>query len=312
MGASTSTREQLRAAEQRVADRIGVALQERTLTVTGPVGHVRVLESGAGAPLVMVHGGGGFGAQWLPLMAALPERRCIAPERPGCGLTDDYIYARDEDIRAHAVEYLDGVLDALGIDSAHLAANSMGALWSLWFALERPERVQSLTTLGCPALVVGTSAPYGMRLLSRRGLDGLMNRPRTSAGTAKVIGRLGHDATTLDGSYPGLLEVSRLAGNLPGAGASFASLLNRVLALRGAKADCALGAGELAGLEVCPLVLWGSGDPFGDVGAARCFADATHGRLHVLGTGHAPWLDDPGAAAARIEAHLSGRDESNA
>jgi pimeloyl-ACP methyl ester carboxylesterase len=50
----------------------------------------------------------------------------------------------------------------------------MGALWMLWLALDRPDRVASMITMGCPALIAGTSAPLPMRLLSVPWLGPLM------------------------------------------------------------------------------------------------------------------------------------------
>lgn len=98
----------------------------------------RVLEMGEGAPVLMMHGGGGFSALWAPLMAELRGARLLAVDRPGCGMSDGFDY-RGVGLREHAVRFVESVMNSLGLDRVAIAANSMGATWSLWFAAEHPE-----------------------------------------------------------------------------------------------------------------------------------------------------------------------------
>src|SRR5258708_14571481 len=158
-----------RVVEQRAAAEFGLTITERFLAIGTPVGKARVIEAGSGTPVLFVHGGGGFAGHWLPLLAHVSGHRMIALDRPGCGLSDGFDYSSVDDIRGHAVTFLGAVLDALGLDRARIVANSMGGLWSLWLALDRPERVSSLALPGCPALAAGTSAPAPLRIISRRG-----------------------------------------------------------------------------------------------------------------------------------------------
>ena len=55
-----------------------------------------------------------------------------------------------ERFRDAAVEFVDEVLDELGLERSALAGGSMGATWALWYALARPERVRRLALLGQP------------------------------------------------------------------------------------------------------------------------------------------------------------------
>ena len=289
--------ESFRAAEQLAAKAAGTEVSERFVSPGGPVRSARVIECGAGAPTLLVHGGGGIAADWIPLMGKLPDRHLIAVDRPGCGLTDGYRYTAGDNLRSHAVGFLSGVLDAMDLDAVDVVANSMGGLWSVWFALQHPRRVRSLTLVGWPALAVGTSAPVPMRLISRNGLGWMLERPATARTAQSVWKLMGHDPARLVTAYPELMELSVLGHNLPGAASSFRSLLHRALRLRGAAPDCALSEEEVARLSVPTTLVWGSHDPFGGLDAARRFAGAARAELHEVGNGHLPWLDDPEAVA---------------
>jgi 2-hydroxy-6-oxonona-2,4-dienedioate hydrolase len=293
-------------AEQRAAAEFGLTITERFLPIGTPVGNARVIETGSGSPVLFVHGGGAFASQWLPLLARLTGHRMIAVDRPGCGLSDGFDYSGLDDLRGHAVTFLGGVLDALGIDRAPVVASSMGGLWSLWLTLDRPERVSSLALLGCPALVAGTSAPPAMRVISRRGLGRALERPATERSLVRTLTMMGHPGDVAHRLPPAFLELMVLAGNLPGASSSWRSLLWRVLRLRGARPDCALGDDELRSIQRRPLAVWGQHDVFGGRHAAHRFATITGADLTFAGTGHLPWLDDPQQVAALLHRHLAG------
>lgn len=293
-----------RLAERKAAAGFGLQLSERIMPIGVPVDGARLIEAGSGPPVLLVHGGGSTADQWLPLMAQLDGYRMIAVDRPGCGLTSGFVYSRADDFRGHAVTFLERVADAAGLGSVDIIANSMGALWSLWFAIDHPDRVRSLALLGCPALVAGTSAPFAMRMLSRRGLGHLLERPATDRTMRQTLRMLGHPDALVDHLPPDVIEVSVLGSNLPGAGSSWRSLLWRVLRLRGARPDCALDGDELGTLQIRPLVVWGERDPFGNHDAAQRFAAATGADLAFAGIGHLPWLDDPEHIATLVRHHI--------
>ena len=65
-----------------------------------------------------------------------------AAVRPSAGLSDAFDY-RNVDLCAHAITFLDSLLDVLHLETRSLVCNSLGGLWSFWFALDRPQRVMS-------------------------------------------------------------------------------------------------------------------------------------------------------------------------
>ncbi len=109
---------------------------------------------GRGTPLVAMHGFAHSTYTWEPVMDAL-SRRCqvFAYDHRGHGAsgTPQAPY----DIPALADDLL-GLLNFWGLDRVHLMGHSMGGRTALWFALQRPEKLESLTLVGASA-----AAPEG-------------------------------------------------------------------------------------------------------------------------------------------------------
>ena len=181
----------------------------------------------------------------------------------------------------------------------------MGGLWSLWLALERPHRVASLALLGCPAMMLGTSTPLGIRLLGVRGLNRLMLRLQPpSVEQSRRLLRNVFGAAALKRMTPEFVETVHRAHLLPGALVAFRTLFERVLRLRGGRIS--LGEDELRRVETPTLFTWGTDDCVADprVGRRACevMPDA---RLEVIpGAGHGPWWDEPRRCAALVASFL--------
>jgi pimeloyl-ACP methyl ester carboxylesterase len=113
--------------------------------------HIEYLETGAGAPIVFFHGGGGVFRQ-AAFMAALGHRyRVLAPSRPGYdGSTGNCTTAREE-----AEVMADFIRSVVG-GPVHLVAESAGGAAGCWLAVLEPSLVQSLI-LVAPAAFAGAS-----------------------------------------------------------------------------------------------------------------------------------------------------------
>src|SRR6185437_7581523 len=149
-----AVREEFEAAEQALFREVGLDYEVRWVEIPSLGIKARVLEAGEGKPLVFVHGGAAFAGNWAQLMARLKNRRMLAVDRPGFGLTPFVDHRRG--LREMATSFMTVLLDGLGLDRADFVANSMGGLWTFWLALKQPERVQTMAQLGSPALVEGT------------------------------------------------------------------------------------------------------------------------------------------------------------
>src|SRR5439155_5587108 len=111
--------------------------------------HLSYEEAGQGVPLLFVHEFAGDARSWHPQVRHFARRyRTIAfnargyppsdvPEDPG-------LYSQD-----HAVEDIRGLLDALGIERAHVCGLSMGGYATLLFGLRHAARARSLVVAGC-------------------------------------------------------------------------------------------------------------------------------------------------------------------
>ena len=279
-------------AEREFFEHSGVTVRSSFLELPRPRLRARVLETGAGDPILMLHGGGGVAGLFAPLMAQIPRGRLVAPDRPGHGLSDAFVY-RGVDLRRHAVDFVGSIADTLGERPLRIVANSMGALWALWFALAHPERVSRLVLLGCPALLLGTSGPVGFRLLSVKRLNTLMYgmEPASPKQIRTLMRRMGHDPDRISAKFKTYMQ---RVEELPAYRAAWLSLLETSLTARGANGHLALREDELRQVVQPTLLIWGTNDPFGTIDVARrACAVMPDARLEVVGVGHLPWLDEP-------------------
>ena len=105
-------------------------------------------EHGSGPPLLLIMGLGYTLDMWNRALPALAERyRTIVFDNRGVGRSD--VPPGPYSIRAMAAD-ASSVMDAAGIDKAHVFGVSMGGMIAQEFALQYPERVRSLV-LGCTA-----------------------------------------------------------------------------------------------------------------------------------------------------------------
>lgn len=98
---------------------------------------------GAGVPLLLIAGTGYPGGTWHPdLVEALAARHTVVTfDHRGTGATAPA--PGRYSTRSFAADAL-GLLDALGLEPAHVVGHSMGGRVAQWMALEHPDRVRSL------------------------------------------------------------------------------------------------------------------------------------------------------------------------
>lgn len=292
--------DEFKAAQERLLQRFGVGAESQFIEIAAVEGRVHMLRCGTGPPVVMVPGFADPAAMWAPLMAALNGFAVYAIDRPCIGLTGGAEHTTAT-LRRLAVTFLEQVLDALEMEKPLFVSNSIGSAWSTWLALDRPDRVEAMVHIGCPAFWLGTSAPLPMRLLSVPLVGRfIMTISPPSPRQVEAFGRqvAGEDLSQL----PELRDLLVAAQKLPGAQGSILGLLHAALRLRGARPEVALMAEDAAQIRQPVLLIWGSRDAFGkpSVGeqATRLIP---HASLHIVPeAGHVPWVGHPSAVAAAV------------
>jgi 4,5:9,10-diseco-3-hydroxy-5,9,17-trioxoandrosta-1(10),2-diene-4-oate hydrolase len=149
-------------------------LTERTVTVAGK--DIFVAEAGTGRAVVMLHGGGpgasGVSNYSRNIDALAQHFRVIVPDMPGYGRSTKQVDQSDP--FGCLADIIRGLLDELGIDTAHLIGNSYGGAAALRLALDTPQRVGKLVLMGPGGIGTTRSLPTdGLKsLLSYYGGDG--------------------------------------------------------------------------------------------------------------------------------------------
>ncbi|KUI37949.1 alpha/beta hydrolase [Mycobacterium sp. IS-1590] len=143
-------------------DRIENDLRE---TAT-PAGALRYYDVGDGPVLLFLHGSGPGVTGWRNFRGVLPafaERfRCLILEFPGFGVSDDF--------GGHPMITAQGAvvpfLDALGVERVDIIGNSMGGGVGINFAINNPDRIGRLVTIGGIGTNIFSPGPSeGIRLL---------------------------------------------------------------------------------------------------------------------------------------------------
>jgi pimeloyl-ACP methyl ester carboxylesterase len=136
--------------------------------ISTPKGTLRYYDGGAGdAPvLLFLHGSGPGVTGWRNFRGVLPafaeHYRCLILEFPGFGVSDDF----GGHPMVTAFGSVSPLLDALGVERAHIVGNSMGGGVGINFAIQNPDRVDRLVTIGGIGTNVFSPSPSeGIRLL---------------------------------------------------------------------------------------------------------------------------------------------------
>lgn len=136
------------------------------LEITTPAGVLRYYDQGSGPALLFLHGSGPGVTGWRNFRGVLPtfaeHFRCLVLEFPGFGVSDDF--------GGHPMVTAQGAvapfLDALDVPKVNIIGNSMGGGVGINFAINSPDRVGRLVTIGGIGTNVFSPGPSeGIRLL---------------------------------------------------------------------------------------------------------------------------------------------------
>lgn len=250
-------------------------------------GHrVRYVETGSGPPLLLVHGLGNSIQTWRKNLDVLGHKfRVIALDLPGHGLSDP---PRSRFDLPASTRFLSQFMDCVGIESAHIAGNSMGGIVALELALRQPRRVRSLTLVDSAGL--GREIARFLRLGSVPGIGELFDRPSYKR-AVKINRWLVYDPACIEDEAVRLWHEYK---KRPGATAATLRFLRVGVTLFGQRRRIRR-LERLNEIDVPVMVLWGREDPLVPVSHALAAKEAAPKlRLHVFEQcGHWPQVEHP-------------------
>ena len=274
-------------------------LEFDTLRTRG-FGRMSVLAAGSGPEtIVCVHGLGGTKASFLPTVNALADDyHVVAIDLPGFGESDKPIGA-PYDARWFA-RSLFAAMDALGIERAHVAGNSMGGRVAIEAALTDRDRLGALLLLS-PALAWLRSRPWVPLIRALRPELGLIQpapRPIVEAMVRRLV-RSGNGGWTA----AGIDEFLRAYLTRSGRAAFYAAARNIYL-------DEPHGENgfwtRLETLQSDSLFVWGRNDMLVPIGFMKHVERALPRARHVeLSCGHVPQVERPRETHAAIRKFLT-------
>lgn len=141
----------------------------------------RVIQYGEGEPLLLIHGVGGHAEAYSRNVVRLGQHyRVMAVDLVWHGCSSKPAFDRAMDTY---VDQMIDLLDALGIEKAHVEGESLGGWVGLWWALHRPERLAKLilnTTAGVSFTHgrVNERPEEGRMLLRERSIQAITNTTR--------------------------------------------------------------------------------------------------------------------------------------
>lgn len=301
-----------REAERRLWEWVGVTPTEQRLHLERTGVTVRVQEVGEGPPVVFVHGGSISGSSWATLTGRLTSFRCILLDRPGTGLSDPLNTPVTADTLPGIGDSLVvDVLDALGLESAHLAATSFGGYFALRAAAAHPDRIGRMVQFSWPVGAPISSVPMIMRM-SAVPLAGRLVAllPPSERMIRMGFRQIGHAESLKSGRISQeiidwFLALQRHTDTTK----QEARVLRGLLSLRHGLDDRILLSDRfLSTIRTPTRFIWGEKDPFGGIDTAReLVALMPNAEFEIFeGAGHAPWLDDLDRAARSTAAFLQG------
>jgi pimeloyl-ACP methyl ester carboxylesterase len=253
------------------------AYSEQTVQVAGK--QVRLLEGGAGAPLVVLHHSTG-NVGWAPIHEQLAESfKVLAFDMPGYGQSERPEWARDP--RDIAIMMLQA-LDRLGLQGVTLLGTGLGGFVAAEMATMNRSRLASLVIIGAAGIQPRDGEIVDQMLID---YDEYVKAGfRNDEAFAEVFGE------SLAPEVKQLWDFSReMTARLTWKPYMFN---RRMVPL-------------LSGIDIPTLIIWGSEDVIVPIDVAHQYRENIPGaKLEVvIGAGHLVELEEPAKVASLVAAH---------
>src|SRR5262245_40217556 len=276
-------------------------ISQRRIPLSSLSGSTRVLTSGTGVPVLLLHGSPDTADEWRNVMDALGRQcACYAPDLPGLGASDEPGSTFDYS-RAACVAFLDELVAALEIDEpVVLVVHDIGGVVGIPWAAARPERMRGLVITNTVVFEDFRWFPLARLWSGRRGLG-------RAVGAAAMWqigwfrGRLFRRAFARISPELGVADLDRMTQTFARDPKSRRATLRLFREM--VPAEYFAGFGDmLRGLigTVPVRVVWGRHDPYIPEAYAETFAPAPTEVLE--GAGHWVPLSAPARVASAIGA----------
>jgi len=235
-------------------------------------------EAGTGDAILLLHGLGSCGQDWLLQMPVLSKGfHVIAPDLRGHGQSAPWKLHEQISVAQMADDML-GLLDALGVAHAHVVGLSLGGCVAQQMTLDKPAGVRSLTLVNTFARFdpggLGNAVPLALRMI----VLGILGMPAQARFVAARLFPKPEQAQLRD------MAARRIAANDP------VTYRRLVQALRAFDV-----AGRLSEITCPTLVIAGDRDTTVPRRAVRLLAERIPGARFelVADSGHATPIDQP-------------------
>ena len=94
-------------------------------------------------------------------------------------------------MREQSVQLLDDLFDSLGLDAPSVVGHSLGGMFALWHAADRPGKMASLIAIGDPgAALPGVQVKMPLSVLTVRGLGrAVLASPSPRSAYRRILGQ---------------------------------------------------------------------------------------------------------------------------
>jgi pimeloyl-ACP methyl ester carboxylesterase len=298
--------ERIHRAEADLFHTMEVKVEESFLDLANTRLRVRLLAGGSGSPVVLLHGVSLSAAAWAPLFAALPDRRLLAIDLPGHGLSGATSY-RPGHVRQNAHQLIEDIFDALELEDAPVVGHSLGGMLALWYAATGAERISRLVAIGEPAVALpGARVRMPLSLLTVRGLGRAVLRSPSPRPLYRRLLAQGLGQAEVAAAPDSLIDAFRLSARRPGNARTVTSLMHAIDHFRRPRSESVLTTQQLGAISVPTTFIWGSDDPYLSADRARRLVEQIPlATFHEVPGAHGPWLVDTKRSADLIRTHIT-------
>ncbi|HKV34462.1 MAG TPA: alpha/beta fold hydrolase [Pyrinomonadaceae bacterium] len=243
---------------------------------------IRYLEAGSGPTVILLHGLGGSGQNWMFTVNGLsPQFRVVVPDQIGFGNSDKPLI--NYRVRTY-VDFLNEFYKQLKIERATLVGNSMGGWVAAAFTIAFPEKVDRLVL----ASATGLAPPANFDYKSLYALN-----PSTREGMKQLVAKVFFNKSfSTDAVIDQFLAQRMSAGD----GYTINSLIESV----GRREDFL--DGQLDKIKTPTLIIWGREDGLVLLSEGeRLTRDIANSKLIIFDRcGHFPQVEKAGEFNAAV------------